>query len=248
MLSVPRVARKLSISGYMHVVIRGNGKQIIFEDAADYRRFLSTIDRFCRETEVKICAYCLMENHAHLLIRDEKQMVSRFMQKVGVSYSMYFNRKYERTGHLLQERFFSECVEEETYFLVVLRYILNNPQKAGICETSKYRWSSYALYDHPEPFMDLSLIKKLLGDKANYEAFVNKPGDDDCTEYDMYVKDDAWAKYMIRKCLNVDSGTALQAFERKKRNEALRILKDNGLTHRQIERLTGISKSVVQRA
>lgn len=245
---MPRAARKLSISGYMHVVIRGVGKQIIFEDTEDYRRFLSTIERFCRETEVKICAYCLMENHAHLLIRDEKQMISQFMQKVGVSYSMYFNRKYERTGHVLQNRFFSECVEEESYLLVVLRYILNNPQKAGICETSKYRWSSYSLYDHPEPFMDLSLIKKLLGDKANYEAFVNKPGDDDCTEYDMYVKDDAWAKYMIRKCLNVDSGTALQAFERKKRNEALRILKDNGLTHRQIERLTGISKSVVQRA
>ena len=118
MLSVPRAARKLSISGYMHVVIRGNGKQIIFEDAADYRRFLSTIDRFCRETEVKICAYCLMENHAHLLIRDEKQMISQFMQKVGVSYSMYFNRKYERTGHLLQERFFSECVEEELISLL----------------------------------------------------------------------------------------------------------------------------------
>ncbi len=243
-----RAARKLSISGYMHIVIKGIGKQIIFEEAADYRRFLSTLERFCGETRVRICAYCLMENHAHLLIRDEQCEVSTFMQKVGISYSMYFNRKYERNGHLLQDRFFSECVENETYLLTVLRYILNNPKKAGICDASKYRWSSYALYDNPAPYMDISLIKKLLGDKTNYEEFINMDEDDHCLDYDMYVKDDSWAKYMIRKCLNVDSGTALQSFERKKRNEALRILKANGLTNKQIERLTGISRNIVQRA
>lgn len=245
---MPRTARKLSISGYMHIVVRGIGKQIIFEDAADYRRFLSTVERFCRETEVRICAYCLMENHAHLLIRDEQCEVSQFMQKVGTSYSMYFNRKYERNGHLLQGRFYSECVEDETYLLVVLRYILNNPKKAGICDASKYRWSSYALYDNPAPYMDLSLIKKLLGDKTNYEEFINKDEEQPCIDYDTYAKNDAWAKYTIRKCLNVDSGTALQSFERKKRNEALRILKSNGLTNKQIERLTGISRNIVQRA
>ena len=65
-----RQARKLSESGYMRLIVRGIGRQIMFEEAADYQRFLSSPDRFCGETKVKICAYCLMENHVHLLVCD----------------------------------------------------------------------------------------------------------------------------------------------------------------------------------
>ena len=95
----------------------------MFEEAADYQRFLSSLERICGETEVKICTYCLMENHVHLLVCDPKGHTPLMRQKLGVSYSQYFNRKYDRSGYLLQDRYKSEAIENNTYLLLVFRYI-----------------------------------------------------------------------------------------------------------------------------
>ena len=245
---MPRQARKLSEFGYMHLIIRGIGKQIMFEEEADYERFLSVLERVCGETEVRLCAYCLMENHVHLLVNDQKKSTPLFMKKLGISYAQYFNRKYRRNGHLLQDRYLSEPVENDAYLLTVFRYILNNPKKAGICDARSYPWNSYAQYDLPSPFMDLSLIRSLLGEQAMYEAFIDAPNDDLCLECDRPEHDDSWALDVLRKSLGVDSGTALLSYDRKKRNDALRKLKTKGLTIRQIERLTGINRNIVQKA
>ena len=209
----------------MHLIVRGIGRQILFEETADYQRFLSLLERFCRETEVKICAYCLMENHVHLLVCDPKGHTPLMMKMLGESYSKYFNRKYDRSGHLLQDRYKSEAIGNNTYLLVVFRYILNNPRKAGICEARNYPWSSYAHYDRPPAFMELSLVRSLLGGQAQYEAFINAVNEDLCMEYDVPRHDDSWALDVIRKRLGVNSGTALQEYERRERNETLRKLK-----------------------
>lgn len=245
---MPRRARVFSRSGYMHIIIRGVGRQILFENDCDYRRFLATLERYCLETGVRICAYCLMENHVHLLVWDHKTSISLLMKKVGVSYSRYYNRKYERTGHLLQDRYLSEIIEGNRNFLMVFRYILRNPQKAGICKASEYPWSSYALYEKPLAFMELSQIHRLLGDQKNYEEFINETADDRFMEYETHYYDDKWAQEILCQCLNIKSGTILQTYDRKERNLAIRLLKSNGLTNRQIERLTGISRNIVQRA
>ena len=207
---MPRCARTLSESGYMHLIVRGVGKQIMFEEEEDYRKFLSALEQYCAETEIKICAYCLMENHVHLLVLDPEGNTPQLMKKLGVSYALYFNRKYERCGHLLQDRYLSEPVEDDAYLLTVFRYILDNPRKAGICSARDYRWSSYAQYDHPSSFMDLSLVHSLIGDKEKYDAFIKEANDDQCLEYDKTVHDDRWAKNVIRKYLGVESGTAVQ--------------------------------------
>lgn len=244
---MPRQARKLSDSGYMHLIFRGIGKQIMFEEEADYERFLSVLERVCGEAEIKLCAYCLMENHVHLLVNDPKRNTPLFMKKLGISYAQYFNKKYKRSGHLLQDRYLSEAVEDDAYLLTVFRYILNNPKKAGICDARSYSWNSYAQYDLPAPFMDLSLIRSSLGEQERYEAFIDTPNDDLCLEYDRPDHDDKWALEVLRKTLGVDSGTMLQSYERAQRDDALGKLKAKGLTIRQIERLTGINRNIVQR-
>jgi len=244
---MPRQARKLSEFGYMHLIVRGIGKQIMFEEEADYNRFLSVLERVCGETEVRLCAYCLMENHVHLLVYDPKNNTPLFMKKLGISYAQYFNKKYQRSGHLFQDRYLSEAVEDDAYLLTVFRYILNNPKKAGICDARSYPWNSYAQYDLPSPFMDLSLIRSLLGEQAKYEAFIDTANDDLCLEFDKTEHDDHWALEVLRKTLGVDSGTMLQSYERAQRDDALRKLKAGGLTIRQIERLTGINRNIVQR-
>ena len=92
-------------------------------------------------------AYCLMDNHVHLLLQEQEETLGEIMKRVGVSYAYWFNRKYERVGHLFQGRFRSETVEDDAYFLTVLRYIHQHPVQAKlVARCSDYPWSSYAAY------------------------------------------------------------------------------------------------------
>ena len=248
---MPRSARKKSNSGYLHLIIRGNNKQIIFEDDDDRRFFIRRMGQYCRETEMKISAYCLMENHAHMLVNDPQDAVGTMMKKLTSCYAKYYNDKYERSGHLFRGRYLSEPVDDERYLTVVFRYILNNPRKAGICPASEYRWSSYKAYFKEKTSLDLGFVKDRFPTAEAYREYIGAENEDVCLEYNETRKNgdaDAWAIALIREGLGVSSGSELQKWEREKRDGALRLLKEKGLTIRQIERLTGISRNIVQRA
>lgn len=245
---MPRRARSMSESGFMHIIERGIGKQILFEDTQDFRHYLNRLERFCLETEVKICAYCLMNNHVHLLVHGEPDSTILLMKKLGISYSEYYNKKYDRVGHLYQNRYKSEKIEDERYLLAVFRYIIQNPEKASICKSSEYRWSSYDLYANPPEFMDISLIKSMLGDDKHYKEFIACESDEQFMDYEDIKHDDEWAKKELKKCLGIVSGTVLQNYSRMDRDAALSKLKARGLSIRQIERLTGINRNIIQRA
>ena len=246
---MPRAARKLGESSYYHIVIRGIGKQIIFEDEEDNERFLSTLQRYRREMGFQLVAYCLMENHAHLLICDPQQRLPLIMKKVGVSYASYFNRKYERTGHLFQDRYRSEAVETDEYLLCVIRYIHNNPQKAGIARAAEYRWSSYSAYVKPIGEVDNAAVLQILDEWGGFARLMREDTNDRCLDVEerRSLRDEE-AKAVMRALLDVESGTQLQRFDRKARNAALRKLRESGMTIQQIERLTGITRGVIQRA
>ena len=125
---------------------------------------------------------------------------------------------------------------------------MKNPEKAGICKAAEYRWSSYALYGKSGSFVDTGMLKRVVRDWEDYAAWIAEATDDECLEYMTPKHDDAWALQVIRKQLNVKSGMSLQAMDRAERNEALRKLKKAGLSVRQIERLTGINRGIVQKA
>ena len=127
-----RQARKFSSSGIYHVVNKGTGNQIIFEEDIDYQTFIYFMTYYKKKFNIKILAYCLMENHFHLLLLDNDHKLSNFMQNLEGSYAMYFNQYHKRCGHFFANRFKSETVEDNQYFTNVLHYILKNPQKAGI--------------------------------------------------------------------------------------------------------------------
>lgn len=242
---MPRQARVRSESGYTHLIVRGIGRQVLFEAREDYQFYLTILERYSQETGIRVCPYCLMENHVHLLVYDENERIALMMKKLGVRYSQYFNRKYKRQGHLFQDRYLSEPIDDERYLLTVLRYILNNPRKAGIY-AAEYEWSSYRVYVQPSSFVDTAMFRELIGDKEAYAAFLEAPNDEQCLDYEPRRKDDEWAKGIIRKRLEGESGTVLQSFDRARRNEALAQLLRDGLSIRQIERLTGISRGVIQ--
>jgi len=144
---MPRKQRIKSNSGYYHIILRGNERKNIFKGDVDKLRFMEimrekkNIDRFF------LHAFCLMDNHVHLTISEGTEDISTVIKRIAVSYVYYFNKKYKRVGHLFQDRFKSEVVENDRYLLALARYIHQNPVKAGMVERlSDYKWSSYNYY------------------------------------------------------------------------------------------------------
>ena len=246
---MPRAPRKKSESGYYHVILRGIGKQILFEDDEDNERFLTTVQRYRMELGFGLAAYCLMENHVHLLIHDAHDQIDRIMKKIAGSYAYYFNHKYERSGHLFQDRYGSEAVEGDAYFLTVIRYIHRNPEKAGIAKAGQYRWSSYDAYLKPRPEVDNAGALEMIGGPEQFEAFMASGTEGNCLDIHerSVIRDEAAREWICRR-YKVASGTQLQQWEKKERDAALRELKDAGMSVRQLERLTGINRGVIQKA
>ena len=125
-------------------MLRGINGQQIFADNEDYEKLLEIL-KYCKAiSEFEIFAYCLMSNHIHLLLQENKEPIELVMKRIATRFVYWYNIKYQRLGHLFQDRFKSEPVENDEYFLTVVRYIHQNPVKAGICKKPQdYNYSSY---------------------------------------------------------------------------------------------------------
>ena len=118
---MPRQARKRSSSGIYHIMLRGINRQIIFEDREDYQRFFDTLKKYKAVSGYTIYAYCLMSNHVHILLKAGHEDLDLIIKRIAGSYVYWYNWKYGRVGHLFQDRFKSEPIETDEYFLTVLR-------------------------------------------------------------------------------------------------------------------------------
>ena len=129
----------------VHIVQRGNNRQNIFFDDADYSVYLDCLQDAAERYVCEIHAYVLMSNHVHILATPkERDAISRMMQYVGRRYVPYVNRTYKRSGTLWEGRYKGSLVQDDFYFLACMRYIELNPVRAKIAKTAAaYPWSSY---------------------------------------------------------------------------------------------------------
>lgn len=245
-----RSARKYSTSGIYHVMLRGNGLQLIFEDDIDRFYFLKKLRKYKAEYSCEVLAYCLMENHVHLLLSDSNGNMSEFMHRLAGRYAAYFNDKHERVGHLFQDRFKSEVIESEEYLCTCFKYILMNPVKAGQGPANKYAWSSYSEYINFPVNTDTQAMLELLGGISGFLAFMNQNQESPAIVMDVSLSDKSSENDIIQIARSVSGYNELHqiaSLPKLERDNLLRRKKEAGLTIRQIERLTGISKSVVSR-
>ncbi len=251
---MPRNVRVKSSSGIYHIILRGINKQRIFEDDEDSRYFLKKLKTYKEISEYEVYAYCLMNNHVHLLLKEGEESVGTVFRRIGASYVYWYNQKYNRTGHLFQDRFRSEPVETDQYFLTVMRYIHQNPIKAGIVEKIEdYLWSSYREYSQKPVICDtkfvLNMFSKVSKDALDlWVKFINEKNNDQCLEYDGGRLNDDEATELIKTVAKIKTPTDIQAYEKQKRNMLIKLLKQKGLSIRQIERLTGISFGIIRGA
>ncbi len=247
---MPRAPRLKSHSGIYHIILRGTNQQVIFEDEEDYLKFIETLEKYKAVSEYKVFAYCLMSNHIHILIKVGKEDLDLIMKRIAGSYVYWYNWKYYRRGHLFQDRFKSEPIEDDSYFLTVLRYIHQNPVKAGIVKSiDQYKYSSYNDYiEKANSIIDAEFALSLIG-KESFAEFNNEPNNDVCIEIEErnFRLSDADAKKIINKISKCDNATEFQKLKLEKQVKYIGEFLEQGLSIRQINRLTGISKGLVEK-
>jgi REP element-mobilizing transposase RayT len=129
------------------VITRGNQRQRVFKDVEDHQRYLKVLADYKVRYGYALYAYVLMSNHIHLLIETRETPLSKILQGVNQSYTMYFNRRYRTVGHLFQGRYKAILCDKDTYLLALVKYIHLNPVRVGIVrEVGKYPWSSHRDY------------------------------------------------------------------------------------------------------
>lgn len=142
-----RPLRHYRPAAFYHVMLRGNNGRDIFYNDDERQKMCSLIDEGIQKFHHRIHAFCLMSNHVHLLVQVSDIPLSIIMHNLAGRYCRYFHRRHKTNGHLFQERFKAILVQEENYFLRLLRYIHMNPVNAYLAEDPEtYRWSGHMEY------------------------------------------------------------------------------------------------------
>ncbi|MCU0917942.1 MAG: transposase [Planctomycetes bacterium] len=173
-----------------HVAVRGNARQVIFRDDADRAYFVRVLAESVGSFEVRLYLYCLMSNHVHLVLETPRANLGRFMHRLQTAYTVHFNRRHRRVGHLVQGRYGAWLVEREACLLRLSRYVHLNPvfvqavRSRPLAERvsllRQYPWSSYRSYIRPRgrlTFVDhgplLALVEPgRVGQAGAYRRFV----------------------------------------------------------------------------
>jgi putative transposase len=169
---------------YYHVMSRGNNKQDIFYNNSDRVRFLKTLEKAVAASRWECYAFCLMDNHYHLVVHTPESTLANGMKYLNGVYTQWFNSKYGRVGHLLQGRFYSKFIEQEAHLMAMVRYIVQNPIRSGIsADITGWEWSSYAATSGAAPcpdFLDIDFFLGLFSDnmaaaRSAYREYVCVP-------------------------------------------------------------------------
>lgn len=266
--AMPRAVRLQSNSGIYHIMLRGNEKKDIFYDDVDKARFLDTLFKMKADGDYQVFAYCLMNNHVHLLIKEENDTIYRMIKRICVSYVYYFNARYKRIGHLFQDRFRSEAIEE-SHMLAAARYIHNNPVKAGIVNKAEdFAWSSYNEYTREKAYrpglVDRGFLLSLFSDLEDraielFKDFTNQIVNDKFIEIDdCSAREAAMVAYrrnlteQIKGILS-NRGYDLESInssrDKKARDELIREIKEaTGGSVRELSKILGIGKDIIFRS
>lgn len=247
---MPRHARKRAESGIYHVMLRGINQQQIFEEEEDNLKFLQILKE-CKELcGFRLLAYCLMGNHVHLLLKEGTEPLEQVFKRIGGRFVYWYNVKYQRVGHLFQDRFKSEPVDSDAYLLTVIRYIHQNPVKAGLCEKPEdYPYSSWKEYLSQSELADVAFTETLI-DRDELLAFHKQLGNENCLDTADKPRiriTDEQAREAVKKISGCDNVAEFQKLTPINRDKTILKLRDAHLSLRQISRLTGVSLMIVRR-
>ena len=243
-----RLARNISQSGVYHILFRGVNQQNIFEEASDFEKLKETIAIVKQDLHFEIYAYCFMSNHVHIVLK-EKTLgdISLIMKRILTKYARWYNIKYGRIGALISNRYKSVPVEIDEYFLHLIRYVHQNPIKAGIIDKiENYPYSSFKEYINKAELTDTNFLLKMI----SIEAFIDYHKEIEIMKFrvtDSKRKTDEDVLMFLKKNYNIDNPKSISKFSKIERNKILAELKKE-FSVRHLQRITGISRGVITNA
>ncbi|WP_300386511.1 transposase [Clostridium sp.] len=178
----------------LHITARGNHRNDIFRDKEDFQVYYTFLEEAIEHFERKfeIYSYCLMDNHVHILLKTGDLHICNLVSRIHSIYARFFNNKYKYVGHLFQDRYYTEVIENDAQLLSTSRYIHLNPIRAKMVEKPEdYEWSSYGMTIGVtnEKLINseaiLSYFKKG-NSRELYKSFVESAMKDKCKEDDDY--------------------------------------------------------------
>lgn len=249
-----RQARVESETTFYHVMMRGNNRENIFNTESKKRRFMEYLSAEAVSGAVQVVGWCLMDNHVHLVLKGQMADLAQAIKRINIKYAMGFNTLEGRIGHVFQDRFKSEPIEDDNHLLAVIRYVHNNPVKAKITlYAAAYAWSSYTDYLEGSELLDTELRNLVLGHFSNtseFETFHKQRDDEGYLE----MKEDA-EQYRMERAQELISAfcraNGLQeATDFKRSTNGLDtligdLLNYSHLSYRKIAELAGVSYSRV---
>ncbi len=172
---MPRLARTINKSGFFHIMVQGLDKSYIFKKEKQKQKYYALIKKYYKQYDIKIIAYCIMNNHAHILVNTSDILrVSQFMKIINTTYSRYYNKTNNRVGYVYRDRFKSQYINNDRYLLYCIKYIHMNPVKAGIVQyEGQYKYSSYNNFINKNEFIDDDVIKIVFNDLNYIDIFKN---------------------------------------------------------------------------
>lgn len=252
-----RQARVQSPTSYYHIMLRGNNREDIFSKDEQKRLFLDCLKKQEEEQLIEVAAYCLMDNHVHIVIKAELDDLAKAIKGINIKYAMNFNLQQNRIGHVFQDRYRSELVTDDKYLLQVIRYVHNNPVKAKMVKSFEdYLWSSFTEYINTNTIIEERQKRFILGYFSNNkELFAEFHRQKDNYEY-MDIKEDI-EKERLEKAQEIIEiyfkEKGLRDGQQVIKNQVYldeliqKLIKDSRLTHRKIANLLGISNSAVHK-
>ena len=236
-----------------HIILRGNDKSDIFYDSQDRLVFLEKIQETKKKFNYEVYTYSLMDNHVHLIIKVKSDFLSKAIQSLEIRYSAYFNKKFNRCGHLFQNRFFSKKIENLDYFLTVCKYVHRNPEKANMEKTENYKWSSFGEYVGKEKIINKSVLLHYFNDSVEEFKKYTLMNDDKEQLYhfsEFELRDrlsEEEVGNIIAQKFGLENASDVSLLEKEKRDEILIKLKElKGTSMAQIARITKVTPYYVR--
>lgn len=245
---MPRRPR-VELSGFHHIINRGVNKSDIYMRDDDYEMFLMIVCKACKNYRVILHDYCLMSNHYHLLIECELENLSLFMKHINSNYAIYVNKKYKRSGHFWQGRFYSRYINSDAYFYTLVKYIEHNPIEAGMAQSvGEYPYTLLWAIKNKTTCIECAVHSKLIDEIKDIDLFIGLT----LNEEDIKTLH-AIEKQKVLLNENVKSLAYTQSLDTHFKNITTTVVRDNailqaladGYTQAQIARHLDISRARV---
>jgi len=253
-----RERRKESATGYYHVMMRGMNREFLFRLDVDKLRFLEIVKEQQATGLIELVAWCLMNNHVHMIVKAKVTALSKAVKILSLKYSAYYNRGQRRIGPVFGDRFRSENIEDDSYLLGALRYIHMNPVKAQLVnDPASYEWSSFGEYVGESMYIDQgqkAFVLGLFGENMTSFAKFHAQADDsrylETREDAEKYRDELAAKVLEGFCneLGVTSAKEIQSSPELFEEISRRLVKDAGLSFRKAAELLETTHNRVYQA